>query len=80
MTAPSAEFFRAEFDDLSRELGGLRSMIRELTVRLRNVETRGKCVSCICGCISVCNMCVAARLIALFVLIILFLVFSGAND
>lgn len=45
MAFPTRDFFRVEFDDLSRELGGLRTMLRDITVRLRNVETRGKLVA-----------------------------------
>lgn len=38
MASLSREFVRHEFDDLRRELGDVRSLLRELAVRTRNVE------------------------------------------
>ena len=75
MAFPTRDFFRVEFDDLSRELGGLRTMLRDITVQLRNVETRGKLVAFADASLFV----TCAALIARFLLTILFFIFSGAN-
>lgn len=77
MTSLSREFVRHEFDDLRRELGDVRSLLRELAVRTRNVEaassnvvddlaalaTRGESFGICAPCFK--HECPAARLIGL---------------